>query len=496
MECQVSASPRPSERTTQHFEDHVTRQLESLQVAMNAHRSALLELRDDLGFVRTGLKSANRCAAPPRFRSRTASFPLKSAPLFLPSRTSESFESFNSVASIASVFEGLENTANMSKPTRLRKQVWRFIEDDTSSCLASIYHNMIVFLILLRMAWVLTGENGTDSRWPGFTVAFTALSCFMEILFVLDVLLRLISCPHVSILLMSKLFVGIDICCALPLILRIALHNGWWYQGIDDDTLQLAVSIFFVSKMLRRFDKVQLVSAAFTTSYEALPTMFVLLLMIVCAFSTLIYTFEPRTNVGSASDAIWMVIVTMSTVGFGDLYPVTNVGRAVTTALICVSTLYMTIPIGIVGHAFTQAWDDRDRVTLMQQIHARVVRSGCTPADLDSALSHLEDAACVSFEAFISLLEDIDVSFSSTMAYKLYSTLDVNCDGKVSVDELLVCFFPFYNGRSGTSGRDGCSSKRSSSKCSHNSTGSRNKCNSEGALQPQQGPTSVPGLVE
>lgn len=41
-------------------------------------------------------------------------------------------------------------------------------------------------------------------------------------------------------------------------------------------------------------------------------------------------------NITTASDAIWYVIVTMSTVGYGDQYPITNPGRALGTVIIVV----------------------------------------------------------------------------------------------------------------------------------------------------------------
>jgi voltage-gated potassium channel len=44
----------------------------------------------------------------------------------------------------------------------------------------------------------------------------------------------------------------------------------------------------------------------------------------------------PDANITSASDALWYIIVTMSTVGYGDEYPITNPGRAVGVVIIVV----------------------------------------------------------------------------------------------------------------------------------------------------------------
>ena len=52
--------------------------------------------------------------------------------------------------------------------------------------------------------------------------------------------------------------------------------------------------------------------------------------------------FAPGANIVTASDAVWYVIVTISTVGYGDRYPVTNEGRFV-------GSLIILVGVGIFG---------------------------------------------------------------------------------------------------------------------------------------------------
>ena len=50
----------------------------------------------------------------------------------------------------------------------------------------------------------------------------------------------------------------------------------------------------------------------------------------------------PTRNIKDASDALWYVYVTVTTVGYGDRYPVTNAGRVV-------GVLIMTVGVGLFG---------------------------------------------------------------------------------------------------------------------------------------------------
>jgi len=59
-----------------------------------------------------------------------------------------------------------------------------------------------------------------------------------------------------------------------------------------------------------------------------------------------------RSNIHTASDAVWYLIVTMSTVGYGDLYPVTDAGRAIGGLIIVVGVGVFGTLTGFLANAF------------------------------------------------------------------------------------------------------------------------------------------------
>lgn len=70
-----------------------------------------------------------------------------------------------------------------------------------------------------------------------------------------------------------------------------------------------------------------------------------LVMLVLTSASVLVLTFEasdPQANISKGGDALWWAFVTLTTVGYGDLYPVTNGGRAVGVAV-------MFAGVGVIG---------------------------------------------------------------------------------------------------------------------------------------------------
>ena len=61
-----------------------------------------------------------------------------------------------------------------------------------------------------------------------------------------------------------------------------------------------------------------------------------------------------HNNFSSIPATLWFMIVTLMTVGFGDMIPTTIVGQLVTCLAMVLSMLVLALPISVVGTNFTQ----------------------------------------------------------------------------------------------------------------------------------------------
>lgn len=88
---------------------------------------------------------------------------------------------------------------------------------------------------------------------------------------------------------------------------------------------------------------------------SALLSLLLVAILIIEFGSMLMLHFEgasPDANIVSASDAIWYMVVTMSTVGYGDQYPVTNPGRELGAVIILVGVGIFGTLTGFLANLF------------------------------------------------------------------------------------------------------------------------------------------------
>jgi voltage-gated potassium channel len=109
-----------------------------------------------------------------------------------------------------------------------------------------------------------------------------------------------------------------------------------------------------------------------------------LLLLTVASVSILHVETEPNSNIKTAEDAIWWALTTITTVGYGDHYPVTSEGRFVAGILMCAG-------VGLFGmfSGFLASWfvapdtrqEQHDLEALRQEIRdlRTLIEAGAAP---------------------------------------------------------------------------------------------------------------------
>lgn len=149
----------------------------------------------------------------------------------------------------------------------------------------------------------------------------------------------------------------IDLLAILPFY--IALTAGMWH-GADLRPLRglRLFRLFRVFKLARYSRALSRFHRAFAAAREELVLYFILTLLLLYFAATGIYLFEHEQQPESFSSifsSLWWAVATLTTVGYGDVYPVTLGGRLFTFFVLMIGLGVVSIPAGIVAAALEQA---------------------------------------------------------------------------------------------------------------------------------------------
>ena len=135
--------------------------------------------------------------------------------------------------------------------------------------------------------------------------------------------------------------------------------DGIVVAGTTGESAMLGQAEFsdLLVRVLQRFGGPLVALKAFFSNKAAGGLLSVLLMaVLVLEFGALLVLAMERgaegANIETAEDAIWYVIVTMSTVGYGDHYPVTHAGRAIGSLIIIVGVGVFGTLTGFLANAF------------------------------------------------------------------------------------------------------------------------------------------------
>ncbi|CAK9064223.1 unnamed protein product [Durusdinium trenchii] len=197
-------------------------------------------------------------------------------------------------------------------------------------------------------------------------------------------------------------------------------------------------------KLLRYFESFRLLVDAFAKSAEALPVLTYLMTFIVLFFATGIYLVEERDTIPSMPHSLWLALVTMTTVGYGDYYPKSLSGYLVCSCLTFVSVLFLALPVGIIGHEFNKSWQKRTEMLLKTRMRNCLAKWGYGASDVEILIEYADadgDGHLVLGE-FIELVRQMRIGVNIETAAKLFHMLDSNRNGFLERSELLRNIFP------------------------------------------------------
>ncbi|MGC7411221.1 ion transporter [Pandoraea pneumonica] len=186
------------------------------------------------------------------------------------------------------------------------------------------------------------------------------LEWFFTLLFTAEYIARLL-CAHRPLRYALSFYGIIDLLSILPTYLAILVPE---LHGLIDVRLLRLMRAFRILKLTAYVDEAGVLSLAL---YNARRKIFVFLgfvSIIVVIFGTLMHIIEgPEHGFTSIPVGIYWAIVTLTTTGYGDVVPVTGLGKAITGFVMLLGYSVIAIPTGIMGAEIHSAMRKRPITT-------------------------------------------------------------------------------------------------------------------------------------
>ncbi|TPV34200.1 ion transporter [Paucihalobacter ruber] len=229
----------------------------------------------------------------------------------------------------------------------------KLLLDDASQNKWSRFVSLSIQLLIIISLIAFSIETLPDlSESTQYWLQIIEIVCV--VIFTAEYLLRIYVADH-KFKFVFSFFGIIDLLAILPFYLSF---------GVDLRSLRTLrfVRLFRVFKLVRYNRAIRHFTNAIKTAKEEILLFLFVTLILIYLSAVGIYYFENAAqpeNFSSIFSSLWWAIVTLTTVGYGDIYPITVGGRVFTFFILLIGLGIVAIPTGIISSALTKTIDKK-----------------------------------------------------------------------------------------------------------------------------------------
>lgn len=256
------------------------------------------------------------------------------------------------------ILEDLDVEPCITRTQQYQRFLWKLMEKPGSSLPARIiaiasFLSILVSAVVMCMGTIpelqVTDSEGKPIEHP--TLEAIETTCMLW--FTAEYVLRLVSSPNKLHFALSIMNV-IDFMTIMPFYVVLSLNYLGTTSMMELANAQQAVQALRIMRIARIFKLARHSSGLQTLTYalkRSLKELGLLLMYMgvgIFVFSALAYTMEqshPETLFRSIPQSFWWAIITMTTVGYGDIYPKTTLGKCNAAVSFLCGVIAIALPI-------------------------------------------------------------------------------------------------------------------------------------------------------
>ncbi|NND66428.1 MAG: ion transporter [Halioglobus sp.] len=297
----------------------------------------------------------------------------------------------------------MENVADS-----IRLSAFRFLEGDRESTRCRAFQSFIVALIVLNGVAVILESN--QSIHGAYSRQFYAFEIFSVIIFTVEYLSRVWACTE------NDRFSGLPgwrarlsyIFSPMALIDLLAIAPFYLSLFIAIDLRYLRFfRLLRLLKLSHYFDGLKIFSEVIKGEASAISSALLTMLILIIVSACLMFSVEAAAqpdHFDSIIEAIWWAVVTLTTVGYGDITPITFAGKLLAIAIMLLGIGTMALPAGILAARFSEELQIR-REYLRAEV-AEMFSDGVLDADERAAIDSMQRKLGVSRSVLERLLAE------------------------------------------------------------------------------------------
>ncbi|XP_005728139.1 potassium voltage-gated channel subfamily D member 2-like isoform X2 [Pundamilia nyererei] len=251
-----------------------------------------------------------------------------------------------------------------------REYLWRAFENPHTSTLALVFYYVTGFFIAISvMANVvetvpcgsLPNRSKEISCGDRYALAFFCLDTACVMIFTVEYLLRLIAAPSRYKFMKSVMSV-IDVVAIMPYYIGLVMTDNDQVSGAFV-TLRV-FRVFRIFKFSRHSAGLRILGYTLKSCASELGFLLFSLTMAIIIFATVMFYAEKGSTASkftSIPAAFWYTIVTMTTLGYGDMVPKTIVGKVFGSICSLSGVLVIALPVPVIVSNFSRIYHQSQR---------------------------------------------------------------------------------------------------------------------------------------
>jgi len=343
----------------------------------------------------------------------------------------------------------------------LRERMWRAFENPHTSTPALVFYYVTGFFIAVSvMANVvetvpcgeIPGRNEVLACGDKYKISFFCLDTACVMIFTAEYFLRLYASPERWKFMRSVMSV-IDFVAIMPYYIGLTMSDD---NEVSGAFVTLRVfRVFRIFKFSRHSQGLRILGYTLQSCASELGFLVFSLAMAIIIFATIMFYCEKNVE-GSTFESIpasfWYTIVTMTTLGYGDMVPYTALGKIIGGVCSLSGVLVIALPVPVIVSNFSRIYHQNQRADKRRaQKKARLARIQIAKATSGAAFvakKRAAEARLAAQEAGVLVEEDSNENIFELQHHHL-----LRCLEKTTDREFVDMDLPF-NGIGGAAGKN------------------------------------------